>query len=125
MRYEQTIRVVTVFFSALIGFGLKKLLDAGTEDLVGLNRWLCFILAVLLFLRFLLGSANHLSLEYTWQEHPGASPGPLTRDILFLITFGILALWICYSTSIREFLSRSAWLPAVGFVWSGLDPVLR
>ena len=55
MRYEQTIRVITVFFSTLIGFGLKKLLDAGTGDLAGVNGWLCFILAVLLFLRFLLG----------------------------------------------------------------------
>ena|SRR5438445_7212594 len=125
MRYEQTIRVITVFFSTLIGFGLKKLLDAGTGDLAGVNGWLCFILAVLLFLRFLLGSANHLTLEYTSQEHPGASAGPLIRDLLFLIAFGILALWICYSASIGEFLSRSISLPAGGFVWSVLDPFLR
>ncbi len=60
-RYEQSIRTITAFFAVLLGFGIKKLLDSGVE--LGGDKWPCFILSVLLFLRYLLGSANHLWLE--------------------------------------------------------------
>ena len=65
-RYEQSVRVATVFFSVVMGFGLKHILEPPTGH--GINpetdRWACFFIALLLFIRFLFGSANHLWDEY-------------------------------------------------------------
>lgn len=52
---EPGIRVITVFFAALVGFGLKHLADVtkcSAPDIYP-HRGICFVLAVLLFLRFL------------------------------------------------------------------------
>ncbi len=49
MRYDRTIRVVIAFFAALIGFGLKQLLDLKTGHLLFDYRLVCFIIAVLLY----------------------------------------------------------------------------
>jgi hypothetical protein len=57
------VRVFTVFFSALVGFGLKRLLDVQTPADFLIDRRPCVILCVLLFLCFLTGSANHLWFE--------------------------------------------------------------
>src|SRR5437879_4207317 len=61
-RYDQSIRVITAFFAALLGFGLKNLLD--NKSLPSDMPAPCFILSVLLFLRFILGSANHYWYDY-------------------------------------------------------------
>ena len=54
-RYESAIRVMTSFFAVLLGFGLKRLLDTTDFWPPGASGP-CFILAVLLFMRFLIGS---------------------------------------------------------------------
>jgi hypothetical protein len=70
MRFENCVRSILAFFAALIGFGLKHILDADPKaygDIVA-HRWQYFLVAVLLFLRFFIGSANHL-----WLRHGTAS----------------------------------------------------
>lgn len=126
---EPGIRVITVFFAALVGFGLKHLADDGVggvdESVLGApNRFpddfTCFCLAVLLFLRFLLGSANHL-----WYEHsrPGAieSRRNLAFDLAALTGYGLIAVTICYAKTLEEFLWRSVGLLIVACIWSGVD----
>jgi hypothetical protein len=123
MRYDPTIRVTTVFFSALVGFGLKHLLDADVAELAP-YRWACFLLAMFTFLRFLLGSANHLWFEYV--SGPDKKPNQLLiSDIIFLVGFGVLALFTCYSHSLTSFLCRSLYLPGAALIWGGLDNLLR
>jgi hypothetical protein len=125
--YEQIIRVTTAFFSALIGFGLKHLLDIRPEDAGDFARdqWPCFILAVLLFLRFLLGSANHLWFEYVRKPPQRVHPGLLVWDLTFVILFGILASVICYSNTVIQFLFWSLTLLGVAIFWNIFDPFVR
>jgi hypothetical protein len=56
MRFENCVRSILAFFAALIGFGLKHILDADPKaygDIVA-HRWQYFLVAVLCFLDFLL-----------------------------------------------------------------------
>lgn len=119
---EPGIRVITVFFAALVGFGLNRL-----ADVTGSNGpdshpddFTCFVLAVLLFLRFLLGSANHL-----WHEHSRpqgkADTLRLGIDLLFLIFYGLIAVYTCYAKTLEQFLWSSVVLLGVACVWSGLE----
>jgi hypothetical protein len=101
-RYEQCIRVITAFFAVLLGFGLKKLLDTTSE--LERDRWPCLILCSLFFLRYLLGSANHLWYEFVRPDPAEIPRTAMMGDFGFLIIFGILGLVICYSTNIVDFL---------------------
>jgi len=119
-RYEQSIRVITTFFAALLGLGLKNLLDPkfGPENV----RWLCFLMSVFLFLRFLLGSNNHLWFEFVKPDlkpdEPRMAPrGRILNDFVFLIVFGLIGVAICYSSNVEEFLKRNLILTGVAFLW--------
>lgn len=114
-RYEQTVRVSTVFFSAAMGFGLKKILDGEFQTsgspAAPNDHWACFLIALLLFLRFLYGSANHLWSEYIRRPPTGAQKYLMIPDFGFLILFGFLGLEICYAKRIDDFF---AWNSAFG-----------
>lgn len=127
MRYpEPGIRVVTVFFAALVGFGLKHLADETARSAGDSypDDFSCFVLAVLLFLRFLLGSANHL-----WHEHcfpaAKASKRKLGFDLLFLIVYGLIAVYICYAETLAQFFWRSVGLLIAAVIWSGLEELFN
>jgi hypothetical protein len=119
-RYEQSIRVITTFFAALLGLGLKNLLDPkfSPEN----ARVPCFVMSVFLFLRFLLGSNNHLWFEFVKPDLTPSEPhiafrGRILNDFAFLIVFGLIGVAICYSSNVDEFLKRNLVLTAVGFLW--------
>jgi len=103
-QYDPTTRVCTVFFSALIGFGLNRLLQQQPPVPIAADRWPCFVLALLLFLRFLFGSANHLWFELVRPKAPAPNPTLILWDMVCLIAFGLLAIRICDSTSTTAFL---------------------
>jgi hypothetical protein len=126
-RYEQSIRVITTFFAALLGLGLKNLLDPKAFNPAN-ARWPCFLMSVFLFLRFLLGSNNHLWFEFVRpdldrsrrsDEPPYVPPprGRVINDFVFLIVFGLFGVAICYSTTLDEFLDGNLLLTGVGFGW--------
>jgi hypothetical protein len=125
MRYEPSINVFTVFFSALVGLGLQNLLTQQEPDSFGPDRWPCFILAVLIFLRFLTGSANHLWFEYVWKPPADGGRRLLFRDLFSLTAFGVLALRICYTKSVTEFLFWTVFLVAAAAIWGLLDLALQ
>jgi hypothetical protein len=114
--YEPTTRVCTVFFSAVIGFGLNHLLQQTPPALIAADRWPCFILAFLLFLRFLFGSANHLWFELVRPQAPKPSSLFILWDIVCLGAFGLIGVWICYSTTLPEFLWSNLIFGVVAFV---------
>jgi hypothetical protein len=103
-RYEATTRICTVFFSAVTGLGLSHLLQTPSQDLIGVDTEPCFILALLLILRFLFGSANHLWLEYVVTKVDRTARNFLLGDIGGLVVFGFFALRMCYATTIPDFL---------------------
>ena len=102
--YEPSVRVLMVFFSALLAIGLKHLLGEGAApDGLGPDRWPSFILALILFLRFLTGTANHLALEFSEKTTNGNVSWFLVRHAFSVCLFGVLALLICYSDSLDDF----------------------
>jgi hypothetical protein len=120
-RYEQSIRVITAFFAVLLGFGLKKLLDAEAFDPPN-ARWPCFLMSVFLFLRLLLGSNNHMWFEFVYPDRDANSTFSADRrqvlnDFLFLVVFGLIGVAICYSTTLDEFLKLNLLLTGVGLGW--------
>lgn len=121
-RYEQSIRVITGFFAVLLGFGLKKLLDAPSFDPAN-ARWPCFLMSVFLFLRFLLGSNNHMWVEFVSDDRgptigSKVSHKQVLNDFLFLVLFGLIGMGICYSTTLDEFLSLNLLFTGAAFVWA-------
>ena len=105
--YEPTARVCTVFFSVVLGFGLNHILHADKTLKIAADSGPCFVLAFLLFLRFLFGSANFL-----WSEliRPRAAPPSLRGivwDTLCLVGFALIAVWICDSNDTPQFLLRN------------------
>lgn len=124
--YEPTVRVLTVFFSALLGMGLKHLLGEGAQtDAFGEDRWPAFILALLLFLRFLIGTANHMTLEFSEKGLNGSSKWFLVRHASALVLFGVLALNICYSNFLGDFLVATMWFCGAAAAFNGFDYLLE
>src|SRR5947209_1707933 len=117
-RYENSIRVISAFFSALIGFSLKNLLDLAKADkTAAADWWSALILAVLLFLRFLLGSANHLSLVHVKARPTESTRYHLIFDLFFLVLFGLVALRMCYSENLLDFFIYNAVYLVFAVVW--------
>jgi len=118
VRYDPIVRVITAFFAALIGFGIKRLLDLDDSSVPELApiKIPCFLISVLLFLRYLTGSASHLWLEYVKHDDP-KRPWFFAFDIGFLILFGVLALCICYSDDLLDFFCWSATLNLSAVIW--------
>jgi hypothetical protein len=126
---EPSIRVVTTFFAAVLGFGLKHMLDIpNTPDTEVLYdyKWGFFAVTIFIFLRYLSGSANHLWLEYvkvpTENRHPDFL---LAMDLLWLTAFGCFGVAICYMRTPDEFFVRTSLLLLVAFAWTAYDHVLR
>lgn len=122
-RYEQAIRVVTAFFSVLLGFGLKRLLDSSSFSPGTLVP--CFLMSVFIFLRFLLGSANHMWFEFVrldlaQDSKYKARRGQVLNDFGFLVVFGLIGMAICYSNNLEEFLERNLLLTFTGLIWVGI-----
>jgi hypothetical protein len=122
-RYESAIRVITAFFGVLLGFGLKRLLDNDSFD-PHPAEIPCFVLAVLLFVRFLLGSSNHMWFEFVRPDLStkagSAYPVPKLRilyDFSFLLIFGAIGMAICYSKKLDQFLDLNILLLAVALLW--------
>jgi hypothetical protein len=125
-RYESAIRVITSFFAVLLGLGLKKLIEPdpafGSETL----RWASAFLSVLLFLRFLLGSSNHMWRDYVFVDtnqplEPGENPDLRRRmihDFLFLLVFGLLGVIICYADTPSSFLVWNLVLTLLALSWA-------
>jgi hypothetical protein len=123
MRYDGTIRVVIAFCAALIGFGLKQLLDLKTGHPLFDYRLVCFIIAVLLYLRFLTGSASHLWLEHVHANGPSAVL--FFADIAALVTFGILASLISYAEDVYWFLGYGIVLLGTAILWAIVTTILH
>jgi len=130
MRFEPGSRVALTFYATLIGFGLRHILDIRGPNTIGHYKWLFFFVAIFLFLRFLLGAANHLWVEYVFPypmtvQIPKAVYFFVRWDLAFMTTFGCFATVIAYvSTANRIFLLAIVFL-AVVFFWGLFDKLLH
>jgi hypothetical protein len=136
LRYKQSITVVTLFFAALLGFGLNHILETEHTEpdrsVIAHHRWGFFFVAVFIFLRYLTGSANHLWLEYVkYPRVPRTRFGLNQDDILFtwdlawLTLFGCFGVAMCYSKNENTFFFLTALLLSAALIWSLSDVFFR
>ena len=126
--YESGLRAVTALFAAVLGFGLRELLDPKKLPVaeLPLSQWghlAIFIIAVTLFARFIIGSAIHATFEHI--RKPTLSPYLLLTDIAFISMYGIIGLAMCYATSLSMMLYLAAIICAVAAVWWVVDAGVR
>jgi hypothetical protein len=128
-RYDQSIRVVTTFFAAVLGFGLKHMLDTAktvNAEALYTYKWQFFVVTVLIFLRFLTGPANHLWLQYvkfqTYYRYPNFL---VATDLLWLTVFACFGVAICYMNTPDGFFWRTFLLLAAAVASMIWDSALR
>jgi hypothetical protein len=132
-RYKESVRIFTVFFAAVLGFGLKHLLDTTkvAQKPVGqihlyktweihTYKWLFFLVAIFIFLRFLTASANLLWLEYQRDErdYDWRDNFLVIAGFSWLTIFAYFGAYLCYSGTPSQFFSRAFYLLLAAFVAS-------
>jgi steroid delta-isomerase-like uncharacterized protein len=132
-----------VFFAAVLGFGLKRLLDTDAQiankpvEIFTYKwlpyKWLFFLVAAFIFLRLLTASANHVWLEYQKYERPYRRRDDLliTVGLSWLTIFGCFGAYLCYAGNPSQFFWRASYLlvaccaaSVLQVLWSPLRQVL-
>jgi hypothetical protein len=133
---EKSLALFGVFTGVTLSFYIKDFLfgnniPVGFTDFSVWSRILVSASVIALLLRYIVGSAVHLNATYVKvttriennilveQKQPKSELlGWLFFDIIMLVAFGILAVYIIYSIDLKEFLARSIEFVLVGLVWS-------
>jgi hypothetical protein len=130
---ERCIEVLIATFGALAGFALIRFLTLTPPMPLQLSPdfgWITAAMAAVL-LRYMLGSAVHLNRTFVERAADDPrNPGGITlilfsKDLAFLVFFGVLAVKITQSSDIVEFIYRALRFVAWGLVWGVVDFFLR
>jgi hypothetical protein len=140
---EKSLALFGVFTGVTLSFYIKDFLF-GDNILVGFldfsvyGRILISASVISLLLRYIVGSAVHLNATYVKvvtkiennvlveEKRPKSEKLRwLFFDLLILVIFGLLAVYIIYSPDLEEFLWRSAIFILVGLLWSLVALALR
>lgn len=117
MPLEPISRVVLTLFAAIIGFGLKKIIEENAIDSnYGVDNWIVFLITLSLSLRLFIDSAIHTSVQYTQNNHT-ASIINFIYDMLVLITLGTLIAFMCYADSPKAYLRLSIVFFGIAIAW--------
>src|SRR5712692_4380609 len=125
--FTQSVDVILVTFSVLVGVSFTDFFDETKNKLPEDAVTLAFAALVALLLRYIIGSAVHLKHAYRpapSYEH-SSSILLFLKDIFFLLIFGYLAIRISHSEHIHQFWKMSAIFIFVSLVWSLGDPLIR
>ena len=132
--FEDAIRAILTTFGVFTGFAIKAAIDeidfpaststsAVFELLTNSDVFICIAIVALL-LRFIIGSAVHLNLCYV-TEPRSKRPIMLFKDVIFLILFGLAAVFLIEAKDVLEFAWRAACFILIGTLWSVVDAVVR
>lgn len=131
--FVQPVAVVLQTFAVLVGISLTDFFDEAKNRLPeDLQPW-AFVALMALLLRFIIGSAVHLTYAYGERtDQQGHKLGPrlpsiclFLKDLAFLIAFGYLAIKMSHSPNFVHFLEFSAWFVTTALLWCITDPVAR
>jgi hypothetical protein len=143
--FDRTVTVILATFAAFTGFTINGYLKDAIPDIGDLTdwRWWGFFSLVALLLRYIFGSAIHLNSVYVgktatrpgqgWVQEREASNSQsiplLFKDLLFLVVFGMLAIYIEQAAAKNNdpdlFIQRSMLFLEGGFLWSISDYFIR
>ncbi len=141
---EKSLALFGVFTGVTLSFYIKDFLfgdriPPGFAQFPAWARTLVALSVIALLLRYIVGSAVHLTATYVVQvsttlkldtatsrrvlveekQPPKLNSLPwLFFDILMLVVFGVLAVWIIYSANFGEFMLRSGYFISLGLIWS-------
>jgi hypothetical protein len=122
---EPTIRVVLTLFAAILGYGLKRILDNADAigGIYGVNGWILFLITLSLSIRFFTGSANHTSARFlqTSKAITDKDAWEFIVDICILIMSGVLLSAVCYSESPAEYLLLSIAFLTLAIIWGLIE----
>jgi hypothetical protein len=122
---EPTIRVVLILFAAILGYGLKRILDNADAigGIYGVNGWILFLITLSLAIRFFTGSANHTSSRYlqTNDDITDKAAWEFIIDICIMIMSGVVLSAVCYSESPAEYLLLSIAFLTLSIIWGFIE----
>ena len=141
---EKSLALFGVFTGVTLSFYIKDFLFgdnilAGFRGFSKMDRALISASVISLLLRYIVGSAVHLNATYVAKVTTRIVNNVLVEekqpksenlrwlffDLLILVIFGLLAVYIIYSPNLQEFLWRSAIFILVGLFWSVVALAVR
>lgn len=121
--YKESVKTVCWLFTLLVGLALQRIIEGDSP--LGSYRWPCFVLGVFLFLRYLLGSANHLWITYCTKDGAASARfGRAVFDFASLGVFGSMAVLISQSPDMMKFVEYNLYLIGLASLWCLFDAVL-
>lgn len=128
--FVPSIDVLLRTFAVLVAIALSQLM-LGTREgqhLLGGRKILGAAVACLmaLELRIFLGAANHLKETYVTSVRPdtiGRLMFRFFKDVVFLVGFGVIAIHIGSSLTMRDFTIRASRMLFLATVWCVLEPI--
>jgi len=136
MRFEQTVKVILQTFAVFVGFTLNEAIKSAIEKKGDYKDWHWYALLALiaLLLRFIIGSTVHLNRTYVTPpatqplaagQATSTSVGMLFKDLLFLVAFGIAAIFMSKGKDVSEFAFWGMVYLFCAAIWCLVDWVLR
>lgn len=135
--YDDAVKAILTTFGVFTGFAIKAAFDTskiklpeasaswwGFLDLLKSPDLFTGVAVVALLLRFILGSAVHLNLNYA-TEPRYKHFAMLFKDLGFLVVFGLFAVLMIEAPTVQTFEIRASWFILVGSIWSLLDLIIR
>lgn len=130
--FDDAVKVILATFTVFTGLALTRFLILPATGSTAIDigdlrdwRWWAFFALVTLLLRYLIGSAIHLNATYGGEPPHSLSVILLFKDLMFLVFFGIVALYIMEAANPSDFVRRAMFFVAAGFAWSIIDYFMR
>lgn len=131
---EAGFRAILALFAALLGFGLKHILDLENKErlpdlsleleLLVRHRWPLFIIASAMFARYFIGAAVHMTFEHIHRA-ADTSRATLLQDVLFLGIYALIGMGVSYATSLTTAFLWLLVLNVFALLWTGFDRQVR
>ncbi len=132
------VEVLLQVFGALTGFALVRFITTPPLPITTLpnpiqyseDLWWLVAAFTALLLRYMLGSAIHLNREFGGESKENKNPGGVTlglfiKDMIFLVGFGGVAVWVTLAKDVEDFIWASKIFVTLGIIWCVVDYLLR
>jgi hypothetical protein len=126
-KFDEIVKVVIATFAVFTGVAIK---DYVASNVLQDQDWYAFVALVALLLRYIIGSAVHLTYTYARKEATAAEPNSasvllLAKDFGFVVLFGVIAVRMAEAKDFAAFWFFAKCFLGAGLVWSITDCIVR